>query len=238
MTTARVPQLSLTALARLGGVMYLITIVLGLFREAYVKGQVVVRGDLAATAARLEAYESLWRMGIAAELVMVLSGVVLMWVLFLLLTPTDAGLALLMAFFGLTALAVETACAVLLVQAIFPGSASYLAGVDPVIRQGMVGMAMRAHEYGFGIALLMFGPFFLIAGILIWRSRLFPNVVGVLYQISGVGYLLHSFVLILVPAFAGLVFMVVALPIFVGEATFCVWLLTRRFDDAEWAAAS
>lgn len=235
--TSRPTQLSLTALARLGGVMYLITIVLGLFREAYVKGQVIVPGDLAATAARLDAYEWLWRLGIAAELAMMLSGVVLMWVLFLLLKPTDGRLALLMVFFGLTALAVETAGAVLLVQAILPGSASYLAGVDPVIRQSMVGMAMRAHEYGFGIALLMFGPFFLIAGTLIRRSRFFPTTVGVLYQISGLGYLLHSFVLVLVPVFAGVVFMVVALPIFVGEATLCFWLLSRRFDDAASSAA-
>jgi len=230
LATPREPTTSFTFLARLGGVMYLITIAMGLFRELYVKGQIVVPGDIAATATRLAALDSLWRAGIAAELVMVLCGVVLTWVLYLLLKPTDARLALLMAFFSLTALAVETACAVLLIQATLPGAASYMADVDPAVRHGLVGMALRMHEYGFGIALLMFGPYFLITGTLIWRSRIFPKTVGVLYQISGVGYLLHSFMLILVPALAGVVFTVVALPIFVGEATFCVWLLFKTLD--------
>lgn len=221
-------------LARLGGAMYLVTIAMGLFRELYVKGRIVVPGDVAATAARLERLEFLWRTGIAAELVMVLCGVVLTWVLYLLLAPTDARLALLMALFSLAALAVESACAVLLVQAIFPISARSMQMVDPVLRHALVGMTLRSHEYGFGIALLMFGPFFLIAGTLIRRSRLFPKVVGPLYQVAGAGYLLHSFALILVPSVAGMVFMLVAPPIFIGEATFCLWLLFKGVDEEVW----
>lgn len=223
------------SLARLGGVMYLVTITMGLFRELYVKGQVVIPGDVAATAANLERLEFLWRTGIAAELVMVLCGVVLTWVLYILLTPTDARLALLMAFFSLAALAIESACAVLLVQAIFPMSATYMQTVDPVVRHGLVAMTLRSHEYGFGIALLMFGPFFLIAGTLIRRSHLFPKVVGSLYQVAGLGYLIHSFVLILVPSVAGTVFMVVAPAIFIGEATFCLWLLFKGVDEEVWS---
>lgn len=237
LATPREPTMSFRSLARLGGVLYLITIAMGLFRELYVKGQIVVPSDMAATAARLSALDWLWRAGIAAELVMVLCGVVLTWVLYWLLRPTDTWLALLMVFFSLTALAVETAYAVLLIQATLPGAASYMDGVDAAVRHGMMGMALRAHEYGFGIALLMFGPYFLITGTLIWRSRVFPKVVGVLYQVSGVGYLLHSFMLILVPTLAGVVFPVVALPIFVGEATFCFWLLFTRLDEQAWRAS-
>jgi Domain of unknown function (DUF4386) len=238
MTSARVSTpTSLRSLARLGGVLYLVTIAMGLYRELYVKGQILVPGDIAATADRLGQSVLLWRTGIAAELVMVVCGVVLTWVLYLLLRPTDARLALLMAYFSLVALAVESASAILLVQATIPGSATYMRGVDPALRHALVGTALRSHEYGFGIALLMFGPFFLIAGHLIWRSRLFPKVVGALYQVSGVGYLIHSFVLILVPAAAGAVFTVVALPIFVGEFTFCLWLLFKRLDDDVWSHA-
>lgn len=238
MIATRVPlSMSLRSLARLGGVLYLITIALGLFRELYVKGQIVWPGDIAATADRLVQFVWLWRAGIAAELVMVVSGVVLTWVLYLLLRPTDARLALLMAWFSLVALAVESASAVLLLQATLPGTVGSMQAVDPAFRHALVGMALRSHEYGFGIALLMFGPFFLVAGHLIWRSRLFPKVVGALYQVSGVGYLVHSFVLILVPAQAGAVFMVVALPIFVGELTFCLWLLFKRLDEEPWGQA-
>lgn len=238
MTATRVsPSISHRSLARLGGLLYLITIAMGLFREIYVKGQIVVPGDIPATADRLVQFVQLWRAGIAAELVMVVSGVALTWVLYLLLRPTDARLALLMAYFSLVALAVESASAVLLVQATIPGSAASMQAIDPAFRHALVAMALRSHEYGFGIALLMFGPFFLVAGNLIWRSRLFPKVVGALYQVSGVGYLVHSFVLVLAPAQAAAVFMVVALPIFVGEVTFCLWLLFKRLDEDPWGEA-
>lgn len=214
--------------------MYAITIALGLFRELYVKGQIIVPGDMAATATRLEQFAFLWRLGIAAELAMVLCSVLLTWVLYILLKPTAPRLALLMVYFGLTALAVEAACSVLLLQALFPMSASYIHTIAAEVRYGLVGMALRGHEYGFGIALLMFGPFFLVAGMLIRRSGLFPKVVGVLYQISGVGYLLHGFVLVLVPNWAGMVFTVVAPAIFIGEVTFCVWLLFKELDEKRW----
>jgi hypothetical protein len=228
------PSLRPSSLARLGGLLYLVMIAAGLFRELYVKSQIFVAGDVEATANRLQQMEFLWRTGIAAELVMVLCGVVLTWVLYILLKPVNRHLSLLMAFFSLTALAVETAVALLLVQALLPMTASYMDVIEPGVRHGLVGMTLRAHEYGFGIALLMFGPYFLVTGLLIWRSRLFPKVVGVLYQISGVGYLAHGIVLIVAPAVAATMFMFVALPIFIGELTFCLWLLFRTFDETRW----
>jgi hypothetical protein len=46
-------------------VLYLITIIVGLFNEAFVKGRIVVPRDATATAANLRSMESLWRLGIA-----------------------------------------------------------------------------------------------------------------------------------------------------------------------------
>jgi hypothetical protein len=52
-------------LSRIGGVLYLIIIVLGTFNEAFVRNRIVVPGDAAATAANIRSLESLWRFGIA-----------------------------------------------------------------------------------------------------------------------------------------------------------------------------
>src|SRR5437879_11495053 len=54
--------------ARVGGALYLIIIVLGLFGEAFVRDRLLVRGDASATAANIRSMESLWRFHIAAEL--------------------------------------------------------------------------------------------------------------------------------------------------------------------------
>jgi len=50
-------------LARFGGVLYLIIIAAGLFGEMFVRGKLVVSGDATATATKILAAQTLWRMG-------------------------------------------------------------------------------------------------------------------------------------------------------------------------------
>jgi hypothetical protein len=66
----RAPAGSPLALARLGGLIYLAIIGLGLFGEAFVRGSLVLPGDAAGTAANIQASPGLWRAGIAGDLLM------------------------------------------------------------------------------------------------------------------------------------------------------------------------
>jgi hypothetical protein len=54
----------------------LLTIVAGVFAEVFVRGEIIVRDDPAATAANMLIHESLYRLGLAADLIMLLSYVV------------------------------------------------------------------------------------------------------------------------------------------------------------------
>ena len=54
--------------ARVGGVLYLIIIVLGLFGESFVRDRLIVSGNAAATAENIRSSEGLWRLGIAGNL--------------------------------------------------------------------------------------------------------------------------------------------------------------------------
>ena len=56
------------AYARIGGVLYLIIIAAGLFAEAFVRSRLIVSADAAATATNILAHETLFRLGIAADL--------------------------------------------------------------------------------------------------------------------------------------------------------------------------
>lgn len=224
-------------LARVGGVLYLISIVVGIFDELIVKGRIVVSGDAAATAANLKSMEFLWRLGIAGEMVMGLCTVVLTLILYILLKPVSRNLALLAVFFSLLASAVETAYSLQLVEALFPlGSAAYLHAFTAEQLNAMTSMSLKSHVIGFGIALLFFGPFFLVAGYLIFKSTYFPRAIGILYQLAGVAYMANGFVLILAPKLAGLSFDAMALPVFVGEASFCLWLLFKGPNAERWRA--
>jgi hypothetical protein len=223
------------AYARVGGVLYLIMIALGIVQEAFIRGRITVGGDAAATFANLQKMEMLWRAGIAAELLLVVLNIALAVVLYVLTRPVHKELALLALLFNSIATAVESAYSIQLVQALFPlGSNTYLAAFTPGQLQAMTALAMKAHVLGFGIALLLFGPFLLVTGYLIFRSGYLPKPIGVLYQLAGLAYVFNGFVLVLAPQFAGRMFMIMAVPVFIGETSFALWLLIKGVRIEKW----
>ena len=223
--------------ARLCGLLYLITIVVGIFAEVIVKGRILVPGDATATGANLKAMQGLWRLGIAGQLVMTLCTVVVAYLLYVLLRPVSRDLAALMTLFNLVAIATGSSYSLQLVEALFPlGSARYLESFSAAQLDALASLALKSHAFGFGIALLLFGPFFLVSGYLIRRSTYFPRVIGILYQVAGLAYLANGFVLILAPGFASQAFAALIVPAFVGEASFCLWLLVKGVDVDRWNA--
>ena len=226
------------ALARIGGLLYLIIIVIGIFGEAFVRGRIVVAGDAAATAINLRSMESLWRFGIAAEFVLLSCGIALTMIFFVLLRPVSRNLAYLAVFFNLVSIGVEAAAALNLVAALFPlGNAAYLKAFAPEQLYAMASLAAKAHSYGFGVALVFFGFECLVLGYLIFKSGFLPKTIGVLMQIAGWCYLINSFALILAPALANRIFPAILLPAFVGEASLCLWLLVKGVNIQKWKEA-
>src|SRR3954463_1482803 len=115
------------AYARAGGVLYLITIVLGIIEEAFIRGRITVAGDAAATFANLQKMEMLWRTGIAIELVMGIITIAFSMIIYVLTRPIHKELAMLSLLFCSIATAVETAYSMQLVEALFPlGTGAYL----------------------------------------------------------------------------------------------------------------
>ncbi len=236
--TARTVETSPQLYARIGGVLYLIIIVIGLFGEAFVRDRLIVSGDAAATAANIMSHESLWRFHIAAELFLLICAVALLWILFALLRPVSKDLALLAAFFNLVSIGIEAATTMYLLEALFPlGNAGYLKAFTPEQLYAMATLSLKSHGYGFGVSLLFFACFCLIVGYLIFRSGYLPKTIGVLMQIAGVCYLTNSFALILSPAVANRLFPAILVPAFIGEASLCIWLLVKGVNVEKWEKA-
>src|SRR5712691_8076103 len=223
-TVATSPQLY----ARIGGVLYLIIIVVGIFDEAFVRNRIIVSGDAAATAANIRSLESLWRFGIAAEFVLLTCAVALTAIFYVLLRPVSRFVALLAVFFNLVSLAVEAAVQMFLLGALFPlGKAEYLKAFAPEQLYALASLSVKSHSYGFGVALIFFGCECLVLGYLIFKSGYLPKAVGVLMLIAGVCYLTNSFALLLAPDFANRLFPAILVPAFIGETSFCLWLLVK-----------
>ena len=227
--------LSPPALARLGGLLYLVVILAGLLCEVFARGSLVVSGDAVATANHLRASEGLWRVGVAIDLVACACTVGLAWILFGLLRVVDRNLALLMLCFDVIAIGLQAAFELNLVAALFPlGSAAYLKAFTPGQLDTLAYLSIRSHTFGFGISLFFFGLVFPIRGYLIARSGFLPRAIGVLVTIAGLGYMANGFAMVLAPALAGKLFLLVAAPILAGEGSLCLWLLVKGVDVERW----
>jgi hypothetical protein len=221
--------------ARIGGVLYLIIIVLGIIQELFVRGSIIVSGNATATAANLRSMESLWRFGIAAELLLAIFAIVLGLIIYVLTRPVSKDLALLALLFNLVATTIETTYSLHLAEALFPlGNASYLGAFSSEQLVAMASLSIKAHAIGYGIALLLFGPFFLVTGYLIFKSGYFPKAVGILYLIPGLSYLTSSFALILAPTFSNRFYFVMAGPALIGELSLCLWLIVKGVNLPNW----
>lgn len=222
-------------LARVGGVLYLVIIVIGGVGEAVVRGRIVVPGNATATAANLRSMEWLWRLGVAGEVVLLVCATALALILYLLLRPVSRDLALGSVFFNLVSIAIEGVAAVSLASALFPlSSAQYLNAFTAEQINVMAMLAIRSHTAGFGIALIFFGVECVILGYLIYRSLYLPRAIGVLMEIAGLCYVINSFALLLSPPVASRLFPAILLPCLFAELSLALWLLVKGVKAEKW----
>lgn len=225
--------------ARLGGGLYLVIIALGIVAQVVVRDQLVVPGDAAATAQNLTAMESWWRLGIGSEALALLCTLALAMIYFALLRPISLELSILAALLRAVSVAVQAVAVVQLDLALSPlTNAAFTAAFTPDQRAVLATLAVRAHSRGYTLALLIVGAAFLIHGLLIIRSAFLPKALGLLIQVAGVGYLVNGFTVFLAPAFAGPVFLVIMLPVFIGETSVSLWLLIKGVNVERWHQAA
>lgn len=220
--------------ARTGGVLYLIIIVIGFCGEFFVRNKLVVSGDVTATANNIMASESLWRISIAGDLILLVCSVALTLILYVLLRPVNKNLALLAVFFNIVEFPIEAVSKLCLLAALFlSGNADYLKAFEPHQLHALVKIFLKLHDYGFGIDLVFFGFACLVYGYLLFRSGYFPRTLGVLMAIAGLSYLTNSFTLILAPAYAGRIFPILMFAL-IGELSLCLWLMVKGVNEQRW----
>jgi len=231
---ARTVRTSQQVYARIGGILYLIIIIAGALGEIFIRGKLIVSGDAISTANNIMASQSLWRLGIAGDLLMHVCDIPLMLILYVLLKPVNKNLALLAVVFNLIQTAVLVANKLnLLMPLFFLGNADYLKAFETNQLYGLAYTFLKLHDYGFGVGLIFFGFACLVYGYLLFRSGYFPRALGVLMAIAGLSYLVNSFTLLLAPAYAGTIFPVLVLAL-IGELSLCLWLMVKGVDLLKW----
>ena len=98
-------------------------------------------------------------------------------------------------------------------------------------------LALSTHNALLGITLAVFSFALCIDGYLVYVSTFVPKVIGVLLVVASACYLLNS-VALLLEVQRGALDGLILIPAFLGELSFCLWLLARGVDEPRWQAVS
>ena len=235
-TTKPAVETSPQIYARVAGVLYLIVIVLGGFAFGYVPGKLVA-GDVATTASNILAHETLWRLGIVSDLIVVVCAIPQLLCEYLLLRPVQRNIALLAVFFNLLSLAVESLAGLghLVALGVLKGEDS-LKSVDAHQLQAWASMAIDVHDDIVNISFVFFGATCITMGYLIFRSGFLPRFLGVLMTLAGVCYMTNSLTSFLAINLGPAGFPWMLIPAGLSELTLCLWLIVKGVDATTWNA--
>ncbi|WP_373519683.1 DUF4386 domain-containing protein [Pricia sp.] len=221
-------------LARIAGLCYLIVIATGLFSEVFVRQALRVANDAVATANNIQTHEMLYRWGFVADItnfVIGLPSALIMYFLFKRVNKLLVQLALAFAIIQTAIIAVN------LLNQISPllilGNDAYLNSFRPDQLASLSLLSLNIQAQGYGLGLVFFGFYCLIFGYAIIRSKMIPKILGALYAITGICYLLNSFIMFLSKGFDNPFFAYLAIPIFIGELSLCLWLLINGVDTSK-----
>lgn len=238
MTTAvmaePIPGAAPRSKGRAAGFFWLMTIFAGMFAEFGARG-LVVSGDAAATATNILTRESLYRLGIAANLAAGVCYVVATLLVYDLLKPVNRSMSLVAAAFSLMGCTVGVfADAFRLAPLVVLRDAPHLSVFAPEQVQALALTPLRLAGVAGIFGFVFFGLHCLLVGFLILRSTFLPRAVGALMVLAGVGWLSLSLSNLLWPAFGRSLVPFAMASGLLGEGSLTLWLLMIGVDARRW----
>jgi Domain of unknown function (DUF4386) len=209
---ALVSGVGILVLAVLAGVAY-VGVIQGL----------VTTGDATRTATDLLASAGLFRLAVAAFVVVVALDIVVARSLRTFFAPVHAELATLAAWLRLSYAAIFAVAISQLVGVLPLLRSSDYAGFDADQRHTQALLKIDTFQDIWNVGYILFGLHLVLIGYLAYRSGYVPRVIGVLLVVAGGGYLIDSFGALLIENYS----ITVASFSFVGEALLMVWLLVK-----------
>jgi len=223
-------------LARTAGALYLINIVAGAFAIGVIPAILVVP-DVAATAHNIQTHELLYRLSLAAHVVVTVTNIPMAVIFYELFKVVNRRLALLDVFFSLVATAIEAAG--LLSQftpVVLLGSSHYTSALPPAQLHALAYLPGDLSTIDYSIYGVFYGFDFICVAYLVLKSTFLPRAIGVLLAIDALTYLADGFANMLTPGFAAHLVPWIGLPTIIAEGSLCLWLLVVGVDTGRWKA--
>jgi hypothetical protein len=213
--------------ARIAGAWYLSLVLTAPFSLIYVPNTVIVRGNANATANNVLAHETLFRLGIVADLLASVTFMFVVLALYRLLRDVNTTRAAQMVALAMVSVAVGFMNVLNNIAALilFRG-ADFLTVFEKPQRDALGMLFIRLHGQGVVINEIFWGLWLLPFGLLVMRSGFLPRILGVLLIVNCFAYVALSLTALLVPDYLGLVSRC-AFPAQLGELWIMLWLLIK-----------
>ena len=212
---------------RFAGLLYVLTSIVGFFAMMYVPDKIIVHGNAAATASNILAHETLFRLGIAGELIGQAGFIFVAMALYELLKGVNRRQAALM----VVLLVVQIPTAFLnelnsFAALVLASGTDFLSIFDKPQRDALAMLFMNLHGKGFVVNEIFYGLWLFPLALLVYRSRFLPRFLGVWLALAGLAWVILSLTSVLFPQYQDNVFNY-GQPAFLGEIAFMLWLLIK-----------
>ena len=222
--------------ARIGGVLFVVSLVAGGFGEGFAPSQLIAPGDAAATARHVLTSDVVFRVGFASYLVEGLCDAALTAIFFVLLRPVDQVLTVAVVVFRILATATFAFAEVFyFAPSLLLTNESYLKSFSSDQLNTLTLLSLNLYGVGGFISLAFYGVASIGIGYLMFRSRYLPRWLGIVWMIGGACFVLRSFTFVLFPALPGAILQA---PQILAIVVLAVWLLAKGVDVATWEAAA
>jgi hypothetical protein len=204
-----------------------------IFSGMVVDPKIYVPGDAVATASNILASEWLFRLGFVSFLVGLILQLFLVHVLYELFKSVDKGQARLMVILVVAGVSVaflnnlnQYAPIVLL------SGAEHLSAFNPAQLQTLAMVFLDMYNNGIMVAEIFWGLWLIPLGILVYKSRFVPKVLGVLLIVGCFGHLLSFLSTFLFPDYSAILIPISEMVMF-GELPVFLWLLIKGVKDQQ-----
>src|SRR5437879_5844785 len=212
---------------RFAGLLYVLMSIAGFFAMGYVPSKLIVHGNAAATSSNIAASETLFRLGIAGELVGQAGFIFVALALYDLLKGVNRRQASLMVTLIVVSIPIaflnelNSVAALILVR-----GADFLSIFEKPQRDALAMVFLNLHHHGFLVAEIFWGLWLFPMASLVYRSRFLPRFLGVWLGFAGFAWVILSLTGILLPQYEDKVYSYGQPGIF-GEIAFMLWLLIK-----------
>ena len=229
---------SLSKNARVAGLLYL-SLMTAPLRLVYIPNKLFVSGNATATANNIAAHETLFRLGIVSDLFTATMAIFLTLALYRLFKGVDKNLARLVVILGSLMVTpiyflntINDAAALLLAR-----GGNFLSAFEKPQRDALAMLFLRLHGHGILANEIFWGLWLFPFGLLVYRSRFLPRILGVWLMINCFAYLATSFTGLLFPQHEATVGNIV-FPVMFGEVAIMLWLVIMGAKEQALDAAA